>query len=72
MCVCVFKYWTHRLTATLARPPGRSGPCVSGDVGVLGDGAGGESLDPEEHGRPHTRLCDLQGEDRGAGMSPKP
>lgn len=67
--MCVFKYWTHRLMATLAR---LSGPCVSGDVGVLGDGAAGDSLAPEEHGRPRTRLCDLQGEERGAGMSPEP
>lgn len=44
---------------TLVRPPGLSGPAVSCDVGVPGDGAAFGSVDPEERERRRTPPCDL-------------
>lgn len=54
---------------TLVRPPGLSGPDVSGDVGVLGDGDAFDCVGPEECEHRRTPLCDLMEESKPDGDS---
>lgn len=49
---------------TPARLPGLSGPAVSGDVGVLGDGDAFDWVGQEERERQRTPLCDLMMENQ--------
>lgn len=51
---------------TLARHPGLSGLAVSCDVGVRGDGAAFDSVDPAERERRRTPPCDLTEEIQSA------
>lgn len=63
--------WTDRMWVTPVRPPGLSGPAVSGGAGVLGDGGACGSVGPEERGRRRTRLCDLR-QGQTVANSPRP